>query len=302
VSPQIQASAYINDSETLSVPIGDTDTSVNSKQGYNEPHSNTSTTFFSTTLQHEITKHVPTSIPSPTPTPTATFAFQPEAPPSQLQLESESAHPSSGIVASSNVSILSASGTLVSHEVQGRLSTSTNYVPHPLSRTTTANTLAITATPFDPQQFKATLQRITALTEQFEALNDRLLDALTSYDESRLGLDHASSRSHLTVEPVSQDESSTDLEIQRRAVAQSLVELISLQWSGLAGSGSTTVYPILNLPIQARPPAQKMIQLNKSQIKAAAHLKDSIVAFWSAQSNLQDGAQLALDIFQVQPC
>ncbi|KAF9122771.1 tRNA modification GTPase gtpbp3, mitochondrial [Mortierella sp. 14UC] len=143
-----------------------------------------------------------------------------------------------------------------------------------------------------------TAASINTLTEQFEALNDQLLDALTSYDESRLGLDHASGGSHLTAEPKPQDESSTDLEVKRRVVAQSLVELISSSWSRLAGSGSTTVYPTLNLPIQAQPPAQKMVCFNKPQIKAATHLKDSIVAIWSAQSNLHDRSQLVLDIFQ----
>lgn len=136
--------------------------------------------------------------------------------------------------------------------------------------------------------------------EQFEALNDQLLDALTSYDESRLGLDFASATgSHLTAEPATKDESSTDLEIKRRVVAQSLVELIFSSWSRLTGNGSTTtVYPTLNLPIQTPPPAQKMVRLSKPQIKAATHLKNIIVAFWSAQSNFQDRAQLVLKIFQ----
>ncbi|KAF9900599.1 hypothetical protein EC991_007150 [Linnemannia zychae] len=301
VSPQIQASAYINDSETLSIPTGNTSTSVDFHQGLNEPPFNKSTTLFSTTLQPETTKHAPTltPTPTPTPTPTAVLTLQPEVPPSQLQLGSEPTHLSSSAVASSNVSILSASGTLVSHEVQGRLSTSTDTpAPHPLSRTTTANTLSVSVTPFDLQQFKATLQRIATLTEQFEALNDQLLDALTGYDESRLGLDCALSGTHLTAEPVPRDESSTDLEVKRRVVAQSLVDLISSSWSRLARSGSTTVHPTLNLPIQAQPPPQKMVRFNKPQIKAATHLKNTIVTLWSAQSNLHDRAQLVLDIFQ----
>ncbi|KAG9072696.1 tRNA modification GTPase gtpbp3, mitochondrial [Linnemannia hyalina] len=293
VSPQIQASAYINDSETLSVPTGNTN---NIEQGHTEPHPVKSTTPPS---QTETNKHAHSAI-VPTAAPTTILSLQPPSPPSQSQPEAESTNPSSNLVASSAISILSASGTLVSHEAQGRLSTSTAHPPHPLSRTTTARTLAVSSAPFDPQQFKATLQKLTAFTEQFEALNDQLLDALTSYDKSRLGLDFAlEAGSHLTTEPTTKDELSTDLEIERRAVAQSLVELIFSSWSRLAGNGSTTtVYPTLNLSIQTPPPPQKMVRLNKPQIKTATHLKDIIVAFWSAQSNFQDRAQLVLEIFQ----
>ncbi|KAF9537968.1 tRNA modification GTPase gtpbp3, mitochondrial [Mortierella hygrophila] len=293
VSPQIQASAYIGDSETLSVPTGDT---IDIEQGHTEPHPVKSTTPPS---QTETNKHVHSSI-VPTVAPTTILSLQSPSPPSQSQPETESTNPSSNLVASSAISILSASGTLVSHEVHGRLSTSTAHLPHPLSWTTTARTLAVSSAPFDPQQFKSTLQKLTALTEHFEALNDQLLDALTSYDKSRLGLDFAlEARSHLTTEPTTKDESSTDLEIERRTVAQSLVELIFSSWSRLAGNGSTTtVYPTLNLSIQTPPPPQKMVRLNKPQIKTATHLKDIIVAFWSAQSNFQDRAQLVLEIFQ----
>ncbi|KAG0274395.1 hypothetical protein BGZ95_009842 [Linnemannia exigua] len=307
VSTQIQASAYINDSDTLSVPTSDTYTAANINKEHKAPGLFNSTSIHSTVHQSETSKQVlittttTTTITAPASTPTATIlTLQPEAPPSQLKPEAVSAQSSSNAVASSSISILSASGTLVSHEVQGRLSTSTTtHASHPLSRTTTAYTLAVSPTPFDPQQFKATLQRIAALTEQFEALNDQLLDALTSYDESRLGLDFASATgSHLTAEPAPQNESPTDLEIERRMVAHSLVELISSSWSRLASAGSTTVYPTLNLPIQAQPPAQKMVRLNKPQIKAATHLKNTIVAFWSAQSNLHDRAQLVLEILQ----
>ncbi|KAF9149013.1 hypothetical protein BG015_009216 [Linnemannia schmuckeri] len=255
VSPQIQASAYINDTETLSVPRDDTNTA---EQGYTELHPTTSTTLLSTTPQTEANRHASSPI-VPTLAPATILALQPASPPSQPQLESESTNLSSNPVASSAISILSASGTLVSHEVQGRLSTSTTHPPHPLSQTTTAHTLSVSSVPFDPQQFKATLQKLTALTEQFEALNDQVLDALTSYDESRLGLDFESAAgSHLATEPTTKDESSTDLEIERRVVAQSLVELIFSSWSRLAGAGSTTVYPTLNLPIRTPPPAQKM--------------------------------------------
>lgn len=293
VSPQIQSSAYINDSETLCVPTGDIDTHI-------KPRPAKSTTLFSTAPQTETNKEAYTSI-VPTSSPTTIIALQPVAPPSPSQPEVESTNLSSNLVASSAISILSASGTLVSHEVQGRLSTSITHPPHPLSRTTTAYTIAAYPAPFDPKQLRATLQKLTDLTEQFEALNDQLLDALTSYDESRLGLDFASAAgSHLTTEPATKDESYTDLEIERRVVAQSLVELIFSSWSRLAGAGSTTVYPTLNLPIQTPPPAQKMVRLNKPQIKAATHLKNIIVAFWSAQSNFHDRAQLVLEIFQVQ--
>ncbi|KAK3842930.1 MAG: hypothetical protein J3R72DRAFT_442018 [Linnemannia gamsii] len=302
VLTQIQASAYINDSETLSVPTGDISTAANIDKEHKAPHLINSTTIHSTVLQSETSKHDSTATTTaPASTPTSTIlTLQPEAPLSQLQPESVPAQSSSNVVASSSISILSASGTLVSHEVQGRLSTSTTtHVSHPLSRSTTAHTLAVSSTPFDPQQFKATLQRITALTEQFETLNDQLLDALTSYDESRLGLDFASAAgSLLTAEPAPQNESSTDLEIERRVVAQSLVELISSSWSRLASTGTTIVYPTLNLPIQAQPPAQKMVRLNKPQIKAATNLKNTIVAFWSAQSNLHDRVQLVLEILQ----
>ncbi|KAG0078949.1 tRNA modification GTPase gtpbp3, mitochondrial [Linnemannia elongata] len=295
VPPQIQASAYINDSETLSVPTGDI---KNIEQRHTEQRPVKSTTPPSTTPQIETNKQAHSSI-MPTAVPTTIPSLQPAPPPPQSQPEAESTNPPSNLVASSAISILSASGTLVSHEVQGRLSTSTAH-PHPLSRTTTAHTLAVSSAPFDPRQFKATLQKLTALMEQFEALNDQLLDALTSYDESRLGLDVASvAGSHLVTEPATKDESSTDLEIERRVVAQSIVELIFSSWSRLTGNGSTTtVYPTLNLPIQTPPPAQKMVRLNKPQIKAATHLKDIIVAFWSAQSNFQDRAQLVLEIFQ----
>ncbi|KAG0288416.1 hypothetical protein BGZ96_007825 [Linnemannia gamsii] len=286
LSPQIRSSAYINDSETLFVPTGDINTHI-------EPYPIKSTTLLSTAPQTETNKQADIYI-----VPTI-FALQPAAPPSQSQPDVESTILSSNLVASSAISILSASGTLVSHEVQGRLSNSITHPPHPLSRTTTAYTITASPAPFDPQQLRATLQKLTDLTEQFEALNDQLLDALTSYDESRLGLDFASAAgSHLTTEPTTKNESYTDLEIERRVVAQSLVELIFSSWSRLAGAGSTTVYPTLNLPIQTPPPAQKMVRLNKPQIKAATHLKNIIVAFWSAQSNFQDRAQLVLEIFQ----
>jgi hypothetical protein len=293
VIPQIQSSAYINDSETLCVPTGDTNTHI-------DPHPVKSTTLLSTASQTETNKQAHASI-IPTSPPTTILALQPAAPPSQSQPEVESTNLSSNLVASSAISILSASGTLVSHEAQGSLSTSTTYPPPPLSRTTTAHTIAASPAPFDPQQFKATLQKLTSLTEQFEVLNDQLLDALTSYDESRLGLDFASvAGSPLTTEPATKDKSYTDLEIERRVVAQSLVELILSSWSRLAEAGLTTVYPALNLSIQTPPPAQKMVRLNKPQIKAATHLKNTIVAFWSAQSNFHDRAQLVLEVFQVQ--
>ncbi|KAF9082033.1 tRNA modification GTPase gtpbp3, mitochondrial [Mortierella sp. AD031] len=270
ISPQIQASAYFNDSENLTVPTVSTNTAKIEQGHNNAPHPTTTTSPLATVLQPETDMHAHTS--------TTAFALEPATPPSQLHQEGGglvSATPcSNDKVTSSATSILSASGTLVSHEAQGRLSSSTHCSPHPLSRTTTAHTLAVSpvGTPFDAQQFKTVYQRLTTFTEQFEALNDQLLDALTSYDESRLGLDFGSANgSHLTFEP-------TPL---------------------LARAGSTPVVnPASNLPIRSQPPTQRTVRLNKPQIKAATQLKDTIVAFWSAQSNFQDRAQLVLDIYQ----
>jgi len=290
-SSQIQASAYLSDSETVGMPVDDAHL-----QDLDGPHSTKPTSHTSTATPPESNKH---AHPPIAPTPPVVLPLELAAPLSQLQPGAEPTSLTSNIVASSAISILSASGTLVSHEVQGRhsSSTSTSHPAHPLSRTTTVHTLAVSPAPsFDPQQFKTITQKLTSLTEQFEALNDQLLDALTSFDESRLGLGFASAGQNLclTVEPTSQFEpsSSIDLEIERRAVAQSLVELILTSWSRLAGPGDPT-------GSSRQPPIQKPTRLNKLQIKATMHLKDTIVALWSAQSNFQDRAQLVLDIFEV---
>ncbi|KAF9924709.1 tRNA modification GTPase gtpbp3, mitochondrial [Linnemannia zychae] len=295
---QIQASAYIHDSETLSIPVRNTE-----EADHSGLQSSQQTALHSKIPETETDK---CAYPSAVPSTTIIPILQPETPPSQTQPKAmPSTRPHSNTAVSSSISILSASGTLISDENQRQLSISTAHHPsHPLSRTTTAHTLVVSSAPFDARQFKEILQKLTVLVERFETLNDQILDALTSYDESRLGLDFVSATgSHSTSEPKSPNKTSTsiDLEVERRVVAQSLVELIFTAWSRLAGAGSSTVYPPSNLPIQTHSPlAQKMVRLNKSQMKAATHLKSIIVTFWSAQSNLQDLTQLVLEVLQVQ--
>ncbi|KAF9582503.1 hypothetical protein BGW38_000128 [Lunasporangiospora selenospora] len=176
---------------------------------------------------------------------------------------------------------------------------------------------------YDGQHFKLILQQLEALVEQFEGLNDQVLDAMCDFDEAALGLrspflsrsaspsltSHGSSP---TSSP-SPDQALTEkgqpdcllyepsgLELDRQILAQSFTDQVLTAWSKLreaiASSNDTDCPP--------SPPPRRFLlwpspkQDKKKHLKMAAQLKNCVVAFWGAQNNFLDRAQLVLDAFQ----
>ncbi|KAG0356611.1 hypothetical protein BC939DRAFT_460877 [Gamsiella multidivaricata] len=200
---------------------------------------------------------------------------------------------------SSAISILSASGTLVSSDV--RQHSPSTALPHPLSRTSTAHTLTMAQSLFDPEPFKAILNELNEYLEQFDALNDQILDAMTTYCENNLDMDlipGSSSAGHLP--GLMREHQSRDLEEHRWSAAQSIADLILSAWPRLCKTVTSTSPDPLTMQIQAQPqpPSHHMIKLNKQRTKIATQLKNGIVIFCSAQSLFQERAQLVLDIYQ----
>ncbi|KAF9433938.1 hypothetical protein BGZ76_008797 [Entomortierella beljakovae] len=182
-------------------------------------------------------------------------------------------------VDSSAISVLSASGTLVTSDT--RLYSTPRFPPqppYPLSRSCTLDTLAIVQQripqPFDPQHFKSIINDLNEYLEQFEKLNDQILDDMTRYDESSRD-EHSDRRPERTV----------DLESERRTTAKAIADLILSSW------------PILCNSINEKPMTPSS-SLNKQRTKAAIQLKQIITSFWSSQSLFQEKAQLVLDILQ----
>ncbi|KAI1313873.1 tRNA modification GTPase gtpbp3, mitochondrial [Mortierella claussenii] len=239
-------------------------------------------------------------------------------------------------VDSSAMSVLSASGTLVAQDTRDQVP-STSPLAHTLSRTSTVHTLTPSLSPslqqqslhFDPQAFKSTLNQLNEHLEHFEALNDQLLDALTSFDESRLGLKlplAPSIDSSSGVSSASYGSYAQDLEEQRRMVAQTFVDLVmdlrprlyqhQLMKPANVISSHEPDRSSANYCLPLSPPMQMQSQMltqlgsqqqqqqhcsskvNKQRMKATTQLKQTIVDLLGAQNLFQEKAQLVLDAFE----
>ncbi|KAF9182714.1 hypothetical protein BGZ49_004669, partial [Haplosporangium sp. Z 27] len=193
------------------------------------------------------------------------------------------------------ISILSASGTLVPSNPREY-----SQPPHPLSRSSTIQTLVATSQesslPFDPQLFKTILRSLNENLERFEALNDQILEAMTKYDEFSLGMaDTALPSSSTNSSPFSiigqdkEEERPGDLERDRRFIAKSISDVILSSWPSLCNPIATT---------SATQTQSQTGKMNKQRIKIAIQIKQIIASLWSAQSLFQEKAQIILDIFQ----
>ncbi|KAF9982937.1 mitochondrial splicing system protein [Mortierella antarctica] len=200
-------------------------------------------------------------------------------------------------VVSSAVSILSASGTLISNNKRRPSST----LPPPLSRATTAHTVAAALPPFDTNVFKSIMQELGTHIDYFEELSDQMLDAMTVYDVGRLGLSAMSSLSPLE-RPGSSgwEEKPKDLEEERRISAQTITDLISTAWPKLYQPCAAAAARAPSSPEAMQGGAQfhQTSKISRQQAKSATVLKTAIVTFWSAQNNFQERAQLVLDIYE----
>ncbi|KAG9326536.1 hypothetical protein KVV02_007685 [Mortierella alpina] len=200
-------------------------------------------------------------------------------------------------VVSSAVSILSASGTLISNNKRRPSST----LPPPLSRATTAHTVAAAQPPFDTNVFKSIMQELGTHIDYFEELSDQILDAMTVYDVGRLGLSAMSVLSPLEP-PASSgwEEKPKDLEEERRISAQTITDLISTAWPKLYQpcAAATARAPSSLEAMQGGAQFHQTSKISKQQAKSATVLKTAIVTFWSAQNNFQERAQLVLDIYE----
>ncbi|GJJ70872.1 hypothetical protein EMPS_03222 [Entomortierella parvispora] len=243
------------------------------------------------------------SISPPTPEgqhPSQELTLGPSAPTQQLQQQQLSLNRENDIA--SAISVPSTSGTLVSnHPVP---STATLAPAHStLSNTTTGHTIAPTPACFDRQSFKTVFQDLVNQTEQFETLNDQVLDAMTEFDETRLGLRPAAlSGTGWSSDP-------DNLEEARHRIAKAVTDQVVSAWPSLSMSAPWTTTSGHSSEKNAgeyqqqqqgqeRAAATHDAKLLKQRIKAVNQLKNATVAFWSAQNHFHERAQLVLDIFQ----
>ena len=211
----------------------------------------------------------------------------------------------------SAISVLSTSGTLVSsNPVQPAMLLAPAHAT--FSSTTTTHTINSAPPPapvpvcFDRQSFKIVFQDLVNQTEQFETLNDQVLDAMTEFDETRLGLRPA------TLSGTGWSSDSDNLEEARHRIAKAVTDQVLSAWPSLSISApwsSTTTSGYSSEKNagehqqqqqgQERAAAAHDAKLLKLRIKAVNQLKNATVAFWSAQNHFHERAQLVLDIFQV---
>ncbi|KAK3825660.1 MAG: hypothetical protein J3Q66DRAFT_436693 [Benniella sp.] len=142
------------------------------------------------------------------------------------------------MTSSSAGSVLSASGTLVSKSGTRRRSlSSTTVLQHHFDRISSMQTfttmLDSAAATLDPQQLKTTMNDLNRYLEQFEELNDQILEAMTSLDDESLGLrldlralSTLSSAQPLPSGRAQGDTGAQDLEEQRRTAALAIADLI----------------------------------------------------------------------------
>ncbi|KAF9286049.1 tRNA modification GTPase gtpbp3, mitochondrial [Mortierella alpina] len=147
------------------------------------------------------------------------------------------------------------------------------------------------------------MQELGAHIDYFEELSDQMLDAMTTYDVGRLGLDAMSSLSPLEGPGSSGCEEKTkDLEEERRISAQTITDLISTAWPKLyqpCAASAVALSPASGTEtMQGQAQFHQTSKISKEQAKFATVLKTAIVTFWSAQNNFQERAQLVLDIYE----
>ncbi|KAF9947558.1 hypothetical protein BGZ72_010470 [Mortierella alpina] len=252
--------------------------------------------------------HIP---PTMAPSSVSTSTVQHPSISSAVALETSTAVPSPSVlqetpavvnVVPSAVSILSASGTMISDNKRRHSST---LPPPPLSRATSMHTVVAAQAPFDAHVFKSIMQELGTHIDYFEELSDQMLDAMTAYDVGRLGLSTMSSLSPLERPGSSgceeKQRGSKDLKEERRISAQTITDLISRAWPRLYQPCATAAEAPSSACTEAMQGGAQFHQsskISKQQAKSATVLKTAIVSFWSAQNNFQERAQLVLDIYE----
>ncbi|KAG0208458.1 tRNA modification GTPase gtpbp3, mitochondrial [Mortierella sp. GBA30] len=308
----IQASSFLHcqEDEVSAASAMDFDPArvIQSNVGSKRLSSSSSSDFPVSALSSVSTRTVEISAPT-----SSSVALEPSAASSPNRLQGQETTSNSKDVASSSISILSASATLTPDPASRRRSiltpsrpaasrattahTTTTIVTTTTSTSTSTATAASVQTPFDAQLFKSIMHELSTHIDRFEELSDQVLDAMTGHDEGRLGLGSLSPLSSSGAEPKEKEKGPKDLEEERRTSAQTITDLISTAWPRLYQPCATNADTQV-VQGQAQTQFHQTSKITKQQAKSATVLKSAIVTFWSAQSNFQERAQLVLDIYE----
>lgn len=238
-------------------------------------------------------------------------------------------------VASSSISVHSASPTVVSVSSYPGNMTQLQKRTSTLSTTTTLSTFTAAGPSLsqprlnlgmDVDHFRIVFNELAALTEKLQDLNDQIVEALTLYP---ISIQNASNSSLAAMENLTDppDDSITLSEPSAPTLASSASSTTSdsstesdtpiphkytreEKGKDKAGLGPEEEQFIIaqtltNLvestwPRVYRIPTEpQTAQMTKDRIKIATKLKNFIVVFWSIQCHFQDQAQLILDLYQV---
>ncbi|KAF9368605.1 hypothetical protein CPB97_004449 [Podila verticillata] len=238
-------------------------------------------------------------------------------------------------VASSSISVHSASPTIVTASSYPGNMTQLQKRASTLSTTTTLATFAAAGPSqsqprlnlgLDVDHFRIVFKELAALIEKLQDLNDQIIEALTLYP---ISIQNTSNSSLAVMENLTDppDDGITPTEPSAPTLASSASSTTSdssiesdtyiphkytreEKGKDKAGLGPEEEHLIItrtltNLVESAWPRIYRIptepqtAQMTKEHIKIATKLKNFIVVFWSIQSHFQDQAQLILDLYQV---
>ncbi|KFH64256.1 hypothetical protein MVEG_10081 [Podila verticillata NRRL 6337] len=317
---QIQASASMKDDGIISDPVPE-ERSANRKVEYRQ--------------RFEEPEKRETLGPQPAPRPEA---LQPINPPTEKNIkqreESIKSPTALHSVASSNISVHSASPTIVTVSSYPGNMTQLQKRTSTLSTTTTLATFTAAGPSqsqsrldlgLDVDHFRIVFKELEALTEKLQDLNDQIIEALTLYpisiqytsNSSLAVMENLTDPLHDGITPaepsaptLASSASSTTSDISTESDSY-IPHKYTREEKGKdkAVLGPEEEYLIVaqtltNLVESAWPRIYRIqtepqtAQMTKERIKIATKLKNFIVVFWSIQTHFQDQAQLILDLYQ----
>lgn len=319
---KIQASASMKDNDTVSDPIPD----------------ERSTTH---TVENRQQSEAPRQPKKPPPQLAPRPAIQPINPATESNIKHREESTQSPIVlqqsvASSSISIHSASPTVVSTSSYPGTMTQLQKRTSTLSTTTTLTTFTAAGPSqsqprlslgLDVDHFRIVFKELETLTERLQDLNDQIIEALTLYP---LSIQNASNSNLAAMESLtdSPDEgmappeppastlassaSSTSSDSSTESDSSIIAHKYTREEKGKDKAGIDPqeeqliiAQSLTNLVESAWPRIYRIPiepqtpQMIKDRIKIITKLKNAIVVFWSIQSHFYDQVQLILDLYQV---